>query len=88
MPQQPGFMPPRVQVFIKNIDVAPYVISELNITLAPNVEVDIADPAAEHHYADSSTAWRAINELPRASLYIGVHSTPPKLEARFVPLPG
>lgn len=85
---QPGFTPPRVQVFVKNVSASPYTLTELGITLSAGQELDIADPAAEHHYADSSAAWRAINELPQATLYIGVHSTPPKLTARFIPLPG
>lgn len=79
------FMPPRIRVLVKNVSKSKFSIEELNITLAPGEEVDVADPAAEHHYADSSVAWRIINELEKTSLYKGVHNSPAKLHVKFVP---
>lgn len=79
------YMPPRIQVLVRNVSKSKFVVEELKITLAPGEEIDITDQAAEHHYTDSSVAWRAINEMSKTSLYKGVHDSPAKLNVRFVP---
>ena len=80
-------MPSRVQIFVKNVSASILRVDELgNMELDPNQEVDIADEAQEHHYADSSAAWRAIFQLERTSLYKARTANPPKIAVRIVPV--